>query len=178
MKSQDFHSGPRYSPRVTTIRTFQPTDLDALVSLSLRAWEPVYDAWRAHLGERIYELAYPDWRRSQSDTVRSACATHATTTLVAERDGRPVGFATVVLGAPGLDTSRTGDVELIAVDPAVHRAGVGGALMDAALDLMREAGCAYASVWTGGDDGHGPARAMYEASGFTALPLVHYYREL
>lgn len=43
---------------------------------------------------------------------------------------------------------------------------------------MREAGCTCASVWTGGDDGHGPARAMYEACGFTALPLVHCYREL
>ncbi|MBE7699275.1 GNAT family N-acetyltransferase [Oerskovia sp. Sa1BUA8] len=162
---------------MTTIRPLHPTDLDALVELSLRAWQPVYDSWRTLLGERIYALAYPDWRRSQADTVRSACTEHATTTLVSERDGQPVGFATVVLGEPGAD-ARTGDLELIAVDPSAHRDGVGRALLDASLDLMRDAGCAYASVWTGGDDGHGPARALYEAGGFTALPVVHYYREL
>ncbi|RXR26925.1 GNAT family N-acetyltransferase [Oerskovia turbata] len=163
---------------MTTIRPLLPTDLDALVDLSLRAWEPVYDSWRAILGERIYRLAYPDWRRSQAETVRSTCSTHAATSFVAEAGGRVVGFATVVLGEPDLDGRRAGDVELVAVDPSVQRAGVGRALMDASLGLMREAGCAYASVWTGGDDGHEPARAMYEASGFTALPLVHYYREL
>jgi GNAT superfamily N-acetyltransferase len=162
----------------TTIRPVSPHDLDVLVDLSLRAWEPVYDSWRAILGERIYGLAYPDWRASQAETVRTSCSTHAATTVVAEVGGAVVGFVTVVLGEPGPAGERTGDVELIAVDPSVHRGGVGNALMDAALGLMREAGCAYASVWTGGDDGHAPARAMYEASGFTALPLVHYYREL
>lgn len=162
----------------TTIRPFQPADTELLTDLSLRAWEPVYDAWRALLGESIYALAYPDWRRIQAATVRTTCAQHAATTLVAEVDGQVVGFASVVLGAHDADGPRSGDLELIAVDPSVHRAGVGRALTDACLDLMREAGCAYASVWTGGDDGHGPARAMYEASGFTALPVVHYYREL
>ena len=162
----------------TTIRTFRHADLEALVDLSLLAWAPVYDAWRAILGERIYELAYPDWRRTQAETVRSTCAQHAATTLVAEREGRAVGFVTAVLGEPDRESRRTGDVELVAVDPAAHRTGVGGALLEAALDLMREAGCASASVWTGGDDGHGPARAMYGAAGFTALPLVHYYRAL
>lgn len=162
----------------TRIRPFQPTDSEPLTDLSLRAWEPVYDAWRQILGERIYALAYPDWRRTQAATVRETCAQHAATTLVAELDGQVVGFATVVLSAPHTENPRVGDVELIAVDPTVHREGVGRALMDASLALMKEASCAYASVWTGGDEGHGPARAMYEASGFTALPLVHYYREL
>ena len=36
----------------------------------------------------------------------------------------------------------------------------------------------YLNVWTGGDPGHDAARALYESSGFTALPVVHYYREL
>ena len=31
---------------------------------------------------------------------------------------------------------------------------------------------------TGGDDGHAPARALYERHGFTGLPLVRYYRAL
>jgi hypothetical protein len=70
----------------TTIGPFQPADTELLTDLSLRAWEPVYDAWRAILGEAIYALAYPDWRRIQAATVRTTCAQHAATTLVAEVD--------------------------------------------------------------------------------------------
>jgi hypothetical protein len=43
---------------------------------------------------------------------------------------------------------------------------------------MRDAECALVQVATGGDEGHAAARALYEAAGFTGLPLVRYYREL
>jgi hypothetical protein len=43
---------------------------------------------------------------------------------------------------------------------------------------MRAAGCTLAVVATGGDPGHASARALYDATGFTGLPLVRYYREL
>jgi len=35
-----------------------------------------------------------------------------------------------------------------------------------------------AVVETGGDPGHAPARAMYEASGYTPLPVVRYLKLL
>jgi hypothetical protein len=35
-----------------------------------------------------------------------------------------------------------------------------------------------ALVETGGDHGHAPARAMYEASGYVALPSVRYLKLL
>ncbi|MCB7135301.1 GNAT family N-acetyltransferase [Cellulosimicrobium marinum] len=162
----------------TTLRPFATADLDPLVDLSLRAWEPVFRAWRDVLGDELFALAHPSWRDAQADAVRSTCSTHAGTTLVAERDGRVVGFAAVVVGDPDARGMRAGDLEMIAVDPRAQRAGTGRLLLDASLDLMREAGCAWANVWTGGDAGHGPARAMYEAGGFTALPVVHYYRAL
>jgi hypothetical protein len=43
---------------------------------------------------------------------------------------------------------------------------------------MRAGGCTLAIVATGGDTGHAPARALYDSAGFTALPLVRYYRQL
>jgi GNAT superfamily N-acetyltransferase len=162
----------------TTLRPYRPADLDAVVALSLRAWEGAFASWREILGERLYDLAYPDWRRSQAAEVRGACEKHPATTVVAERDGRVVGFATTVLGEPVPEGARTADLEIIAVDPDVQGDGIGRRLVEAALGLMRDAGCAYANVWTGGDPGHGAARALYESSGFTALPVVHYYREL
>ena len=35
-----------------------------------------------------------------------------------------------------------------------------------------------AHIATGGDPGHAAARHTYEKAGFTALPLVRYYKEL
>jgi ribosomal protein S18 acetylase RimI-like enzyme len=67
---------------------------------------------------------------------------------------------------------------MLAVDPPAQRAGVGRALTEHALDQIRAAGCSVAVVGTGGDPGHAPARALYEACGFTSLPLVNYYRLL
>ena len=43
---------------------------------------------------------------------------------------------------------------------------------------MRAQGMDIAAVGTGGDPGHGPARALYEALGYTALPGVRYLRLL
>ncbi|PVC90671.1 GNAT family acetyltransferase [Streptomyces sp. CS090A] len=43
---------------------------------------------------------------------------------------------------------------------------------------MKEAGVTLASIWTGGDPGHAPARRTYEKAGYTALPLVRYYKAL
>jgi hypothetical protein len=51
-------------------------------------------------------------------------------------------------------------------------------LMDCSLDHMRERGMDIAAVGTGGDPGHAPARAIYEALGFTALPGVRYLKLL
>jgi len=161
-----------------TVRAFRPSDLVALSELSLRAWEPVFGAWRGVLGDGLYRLAYPDWRRSQAAAVRTTCETHGGTTVVAELDGRVVGFAVAVLGEPDDGGVRAADLEMIAVDPDAQRRGTGRLLLDAALEIMRGAGCAYANVWTGGDVGHTAARRLYEGNGFTPLPVVHYYREL
>ena len=43
---------------------------------------------------------------------------------------------------------------------------------------MREQGMDIAIVETGGDPGHAPARAAYEAAGFTLLPVARYFRLL
>jgi ribosomal protein S18 acetylase RimI-like enzyme len=67
---------------------------------------------------------------------------------------------------------------MIAVDPDAQRLGIGRLLMDHATEQIRRAGCRLAVVPTGGDPGHAPARALYEHLGFTALPLVRYYKAL
>ncbi len=154
------------------IRPFEPSDLDAIVELSLRAWEPVFDSMRDVLGEAIFaRLHDPDWRTVQADAVRSGCTSDERDVFVAVAEGRPVGFATVWLDA---FHEAMGVVDMVAVDPEFQRRGIARGLMDRSVEHMRAEGMDIAAVGTGGDPGHGPARALYEALGYTALPGVRY----
>ena len=158
------------------IRPFRESDLDAIVELSLRAWEPVFESLRAVLGEAIFaRLHQPDWRAVQTEEVRSSCTSEERDVFVAVADETPVGFATIALNAfhKGM-----GVVDMIAVDPQFQRHGIATQLMNRSADLMRERGMDIAVVETGGDPGHAPARAMYEGSGYTALPVVRYLKLL
>jgi GNAT superfamily N-acetyltransferase len=158
------------------IRPFRDSDLDAIVELSLRAWEPVFESLRAVLGDAIFaRLHQPDWRSVQAEAVRSGCTSEERDVFVAVADGKPVGFATVALNA---FHERMGVVDMIAVDPAYQRRGIATALMDRSADHMRDRGMDIAVVETGGDPGHAPARAMYEASDYTLLPVVRYLKLL
>lgn len=87
-------------------------------------------------------------------------------------DDRPVGFVAIWLNAYH---PRMGAVDMIAVDPAYQRQGIGRELMRVAADHMRAAGMDIAVVETGGDPGHAPARAAYEAVGYRLLPIARYF---
>jgi ribosomal protein S18 acetylase RimI-like enzyme len=71
-----------------------------------------------------------------------------------------------------------GWIEIIGVDPDYQRRGIATRLTETALEHMRDRGMDIAVVETGGDPGHAPARAAYEASGFTPLSIVRYFRLL
>ena len=117
------------------IRPFRDSDLDAVVELSLRAWEPVFESLRAVLGDAIFaRLHQPEWRTVQAEAVRSTCRSEERDVFVAVADGKPVGFATVALDA---FHERMGVVDMIAVDPACQRRGIATALMDRSADHMR-----------------------------------------
>lgn len=158
------------------VRPFEERDLDVVVEFSLRVWEPVFESLRQILGDPIFaRLHQPDWQTVQADAVRSSCTSEERDVFVAVVDELPVGFAAVALDAfhEGL-----GVVDIIAVDPAYQRRGIATMLMNHAAGHMRERGMDIAAVETGGDPGHAPARAMYEASGYTALPVVRYLKLL
>lgn len=158
------------------IRPFEPADLDTVVEFSVRAWEPVFASLRAVLGGPMFDRLHdPDWRAVQADAVRSSCTDENRHVFVAVAGGRPVGFASVALDA---FHERMGVVDIVGVDPDFQRRGIARALMEHAADFMRSRGMDIAAVGTGGDDGHGPARALYEALGYTALPGVRYLKLL
>jgi ribosomal protein S18 acetylase RimI-like enzyme len=155
------------------IRAFVDSDLTEVVELSLLAWEPAFESMEKVLGPRIFHLIWPDWRKSQAEAVAGACrATGKYTTLVAELDGRVVGFIAYEF------KGETGEVVLLAVHPEFQRCGIATELNQAALEAMKAAGAKLAVAETGGDEGHAPARRAYEKAGYTGLPLVRYFRDL
>lgn len=156
------------------LRPVGPGDVDRVVALALRAWAPVHASMAAVLGERLNARIYPDWAAEQERDVRAACAEPDLTVTVAVEESDVLGFVAVVIDS----TDASGEIDMVAVDPDAQRRGVGGALTAHALGQLRAAGCTLAVVATGGDPGHAPARALYEAAGFTALPLVRYYRTI
>lgn len=161
---------------VVEIRPYEASDLDAIVELSLRAWRPVFESLRQVLGGAIFaRLHQPDWTSAQAEAVRLSCTSDDHDVFVAVADEHPVGFAAVALNA---FHDRMGVVDMIAVDPPYQRRGIATRLMTSAVDHMRAKGMDIAALGTGGDAGHGPARAMYEALGYTALPGVRYLKLL
>ena len=157
-----------------TTRTYKPSDEEATVALSLRAWEPVFAAIEKLIGSELLLLLRGDWRASQAKQVHDVLADPANRVWVAEADGEAVGFVAATLHhAAGI-----GEIYMIAVEPRHQGAGTGTALTEAATDWFRASGMRVAMIETGGDPGHAPARRVYEKAGYRALPAVRFFKAL
>jgi ribosomal protein S18 acetylase RimI-like enzyme len=154
------------------LRRFRQEDADGVVALALRAWTPVFDSFAAVLGAPLFRRVYPDWTTYQAGSVRDALDRNDT--WVATIDGTLAGFVNVIFD----DAERSGEIYMIAVDPGAQRRGVATRLTELALTEMRARGLDLATVATGGDPGHAPARRTYEKAGFTAFPQVWYAKLL
>ncbi len=148
-------------------------DVEAVVSLALRAWAPVFASFEETLGGEIYQRVYPDWVSSQAEAVAAVC--RGEHVWVAVENTRPLGFVAVLMRD---DEPKTAEIDMLAVDPDHQGQCVATELVTVALEFMRAAGVSVADVATGGDPGHAAARRTYETAGFTALPLVRYYKLL
>ena len=122
-----------------------------------------------------YQTFYPDnWRVSQQKAVKDVCAAEDTNVWVAIDAGATVGFVAVKLHSE----DSMGEIYMVAVDPDFQGRGIGSALIEFALDRMKDAGMSIAMVETGGDSGHAPARHAYEKSGFELWSVARYFKKL
>lgn len=157
------------------IRRTEANEIGELVRLSLLAWAPVFASFDRILGPEIYQRLYPDWRSGQQAVVEEICTeSERNAVWVADLDGTIAGFVAVEMNAG----TGVGEIQLLAVHPDYQNRGIGTALNTFALGEMKEAGMRLAVVGTGGDPSHAPARRSYEKAGFTALPLVRFYKDL
>jgi GNAT superfamily N-acetyltransferase len=156
------------------IRALESRDVDPVAEFSLRAWAPVFASMRAVMGERVFDRQYPDWRLAQEAAVREVCTSESMTVWVAvSGDDEPLGFVAAEERQGGV-----GVIEMLAVDPAAQRLGLGTALTTHAVNWMRARGVTLAVVETGGDPGHASARQTYELAGFTQMPIARYFMVL
>jgi len=156
------------------IRPYDDGDAEAVVGLSLRAWEPVFASIERAMGSEIFGLLHPDWRADQQKAVEDVCAAEKIRVWVAESDARAVGFVAVELHPE----RSIGEIYMLAVDPDYQNSGIGTALSEFALAWIKDAGMVVAMVETGGDPGHAAARRTYEKVGCTQLPIARYFKKL
>lgn len=156
------------------IRDYVREDLEQVVALSLRAWEPVFACVERALGSELFARLRGDWRQGQASEVRQVLSDQAMRVWVAEVDERPAGFLAATLHRE----SDVGEIYMIAVDPDRQRVGLGTALTTTATEWLSDSGMRVAMVETGGDPGHLAARRTYETSGFTPLPAVRFFKAL
>ena len=155
------------------IRPYEAGDLDAVVGLSLRAWEPVFASIESAMDAAVYRELHPDWRRQQQIAVAAVCTETDAHVWIAVVEETPAGFV-----ACKRQTEQLGEISMIAVDPAFQRRGIATALIQFAIGWMRDKGISVAMLETGGDPGHAAARRTYEACGFRPLSVARYFKKL
>jgi len=89
----------------------------------------------------------------------------AVSMLMAEEDGELLGFTTCGESRDPDAGNQVGELHSFFVAAGRWRQGVGHALMVAALDSLRERGCAQATVWSFAANDR--ANSFYERHGFT-----------
>lgn len=152
------------------IRGANASDAPRLEEVRRAAFAPVFASFRAILGEGIYQLTQTRADEAQADYLAALLAPNSGWEVyVAEQADIVVGFVSVQLNRE----TTIGEIGLNAVHPDSTGAGIGTTMYDFTVARMREAGMRVATVSTGGDISHAPARRAYEKAGFTVgIPSV------
>lgn len=145
-------------------------DLPQLEPIRQAAFVPIFASFRSILGDDIYELAQAAEDRAQDGLLASALAPESDWQVYkAEADCTIVGFIAIQLN----QETQVGEIGLNAVHPEYAGKGIGTTMYNFAVATMKEAGMQVATVATGGDPSHAPARRAYEKAGFTVqIPSV------
>lgn len=145
------------------MRRAESGDLARLDEIRRAAFAPVFASFRQLLGDEIYAIAQQGDDDEQSGHLASLMRPDSAWELyTAHASDEIVGFVAV-----RLDRERQiGEIGLNAVHPDHSGRGIGTEMYAFALERMREAGMRVATVGTGGDPSHAPARRAYEKAGF------------
>ena len=158
------------------IRPAEAGDHARMDEIRKAAFAPVFASFRSIMGDDIYRLAQERDDLAQGQLLTSLLASDSGWQVyVAEADGAVIGFVSVQLR----QETKLGEIGLNAVHPDHAGKGAGTAMYEFAIARMKEAGMLAATVGTGGDPSHAPARRAYEKAGFNAhIPSLWMFRKL
>lgn len=138
-------------------------DLSYFENIRQAAFEPVFASFRSILGEEIYTVAQAHEDEAQGEYLRSLLASESEWKVYAAEVNRTiVGFVSAQFN----QKTKVGEIGLNAVHPDYAGQGVGTKMYDFVIEKMKQAGMRVATVETGGDPSHAPARRAYEKAGF------------
>lgn len=157
------------------IRKYKSDDLTIVMSIGNKAWREIYKMFRETYGDELFQLMVSDETTTKGNQIKGHCNQHPEWVLICEEEGRIVGFITFSLD---LD-KKIGIIGNNAKDPDCNLKGIGQQMYKAVFDYFRDNGMIYASVHTGLDYSHAPARKAYEKAGFNICHEdVDYYMKL
>ncbi len=155
------------------IRPAEERDYDAVVRIAVSQWAGIYEVYKEILGEEIYALHFPNHLAMKAEAIRADLDSGHV--LVTECEGKVAGF----LHYNYDPVSKIGEISDNAVSGEFRGRGIGPRQYEYILGLFREWGAVGATVHTGLDDGHAPARRAYEKVGFkVGLPSINYFMKL
>lgn len=144
-------------------RESKRNDLPILEEIREKAFAPIFASFQKILGEQIYALAQEPEDIQQSELLRAMFSPDTVWQIyVAELSDEIVGFITIRLD----HETKVGEIGLNAVHPSHSGVGIGTEMYKFATKIMKSNGMLVATVATGGDPSHAPARRAYEKSGF------------
>lgn len=154
----------------------QKEDLDSLEKIRQKAFQPIFDSFRKILGNTIYEIAQLPEDIAQKDLLNSLFEEDSIWAIWKVTYGaKTIGFISIRMD----EDAKVGEIGLNAIDPDYSNKGIGTNMYNFAVDVMKKAGMKVATVATGGDPSHLPARKAYRKAGFLVeIPSVWMCREL
>ena len=159
------------------IRPFQPSDLPALVDLTIEVFGPFYEqSFRSMVPPEVFEHQHGSWADDYRKSVPRLHDPGAHRHVgVAEADTAEIaGYIGWVIDPE----RRHGEIDTVAVRESARRNGIGRDLCEHAISAMRAQSVEVVELGTGGDDFHAPARALYESLSFHLVPVAVYLRSL
>ena len=130
-------------------------DLEPIIAIARRIWSM---GMTKRLEDRFGPQGGKPWDEWTAQDIGGAVEARLETCLVAEVDGQVAGWVTWSVNPE----RNQGQIGYNGVAPEFRGRGIGTALVEMALDKLRATGVPIAIVITGLDQGHAPARHVYE----------------
>lgn len=154
------------------IRLFRPSDLDALIAITLATFEPV--SIDRNIERLLGTFGNGDWKSRKAAAIREDCRSQPDGVFVAEdASGQVVGYVSTRL----LRASGIGWIPNLAVAPEHQNLGLGRRLLEHALAWLRSSGMSVAKIETLEQNPIG--LRLYPSLGFVEVARqVHYAMRL